>query len=260
MGDSINPLDDVLGKSGSAQETGATNPLGRESQLDTNEFYDVSKCIEREQGIGDMQTAEIPVAEDVSSVLPPIPAVESIRELKTLQSDIEQLQQNITTIADSSSKTVGEIRELHKLYHNEFASRLKTMQEELDRYHEIDKGRFFDGILGDIAKLYCDYESVIETITDDKASKRIKYLFLDIIQILEANGVYKQKSQPGDKRNPRHCQVVERIPTHDPEQHDRVVLSRSTGFTVENRTLAKELVDVYLFTEKPAHPADEFQS
>ncbi|MDR0662909.1 MAG: nucleotide exchange factor GrpE [Spirochaetaceae bacterium] len=166
------------------------------------------------------------------------------------QMDKELLvQQWLKPIAESSEKTSGEIREMHKLYHNEFSSRLRSMQEELDRYHDIERGRVFDGILGDVAKLYSDYESLVTEITDDKVKKRAIYMFQDIFQILEANGVSKLESKPGDRRNPRHCQVLERIPTDDPALHDTVKLSRNTGFYIENRTLVKELVDICIFTD-----------
>ena len=74
-------------------------------------------------------------------------------------------------------------------------------------------------------------------------------MFQDMLQILENKGVNAQKSSPGDKRNTRHCQVIERIYTDKPELHDTVVSSRNTGFYVENRSLVKEMVDVYLFKE-----------
>ncbi len=59
---------------------------------------------------------------------------------------------------DSMAKMQTEIREMHRLYHNEFAGRLKTMQEELEEYHEIDRGRVFDDILREIARIYSDNE------------------------------------------------------------------------------------------------------
>jgi hypothetical protein len=97
----------------------------------------------------------------------------------------------------------------------------------------------------------------LNDITDEKLKKRMRYMFEDIVQILEANGVFKQKSKQGDKRNTRHCQVVERIPTSDAELHDTVVQSRGTGFFVENRPLIKEQVDIYLYSENADEKSDE---
>jgi len=170
---------------------------------------------------------------------------------------VGQIEQKISIIADASVKTVGEVRDMHKLYHNEFANRLKSMQDELERYREIDRGRIYDGILGEIAKLYSDNESVLDDIADARVAKRIRYLLMDIVQLLEANGVQLQKSNVGDRRNARYCQVIERIPTDDPKQHDTVAQSRSAGFYKENRPLVKELVDIYLYSEKPDEQTGE---
>jgi hypothetical protein len=177
------------------------------------------------------------------------PAGVPSESLSAVLSGIEGVERNVNILTESSVKIAGEVREMHKLYHNEYATRLKAMQDELERYREIDKGRIFDGILGEVAKLYSDYESVIEDITEEKAKKRIRYLLEDIVQILEANGVFRQKSNHGDKRNTRHCQVIERIPTNNPALHDVVAQSRGTGFYVENRSLIKEPVDIYLYSE-----------
>lgn len=188
------------------------------------------------------QDAEIPPTLPSSIVVPSESWVE-------IQASINSVEQNVRVIADSSVKATAEVRELHKLYHNEYASRLKSMQDELERYREVDKGRIFDGILGEVAKLYSDYESLVEDVADEKVKKRIRYMLEDIVQILQANGVFKQKSDLGDKRNTRYCKVIERIPTNVPEQHDTVAKSRGTGFYIENRSLIKEPMDIYLYSE-----------
>lgn len=178
-------------------------------------------------------------------------------EILSVKEIIVQVEQNVKSAMDLSSKIAGEVREIHKLYHNEFAGRLKSMQDELERYREAEKGRVFDGILSEVAKLYSDNESISDDTTDPKLKKRIDYILMDIVQILEANGVVEQKSKVGDKRNTRYCQVVERIETDNPELHDTVALSRNTGFYTENRALIKELVDIYLYSEKPAEQSNE---
>ena len=78
-------------------------------------------------------------------------------------------------------------------------------------------------------------------------------MLLDILDLLEEYGVQRLKSNSGDKRNPRHCQVLERIPTDDPALHDTIVASHNSGFYMENRTIIKEMVDIYLY-ERPATP------
>jgi len=182
--------------------------------------------------------------------------------LREIKSNLDRLTDRVAQIEDSSARAAGEIREIHKLYHNEFANRLQSMQEDLERYREIEKGRIFDSILTELAKLYSDNASIPDEAADEKIKKRLRYMFLDMIQILENNGVMMQKSKPGDKRNAKYCQVVERIPTENPKLHDTVASSRNTGFYVENRPFIKEMVDVYLYSEKAGssrQAADELQ-
>ena len=152
-------------------------------------------------------------------------------------------------ISINAGRTTVELRELRKLYHNEFSGRLQSMQEELGHYREIEKGRIFDDILGDIAKLYAENISILEKIEDVKVKKQLRYMFMDTLQILESYGVSKQESHVGERRNTKFCQVIERIPTDDPEKHDTVAASRSVGFFIENRALVKEMIDVYLYTQ-----------
>ena len=161
-------------------------------------------------------------------------------------SELSSITQKICEIETMSKKTAAEMREIHKLLHEEFAGRLKNMQEELDKYHEIDKGRIYDNILTEIAKLYGDNENLIETLNN----KQLTYMFMDLMQILEVNGVRVQKSKTGDKRNTRHCQVIEQIETDDRDKHDTVAKSMNTGFYLENRTLVKERVHVNVYKEQ----------
>jgi len=172
------------------------------------------------------------------------------KTLYELKSDLAVLSSTVQGIADSAAKTSKEIYELHKLYHNEYAKRLTAMQEELERYREIEKGRAFDGILTEIARLYSDNAFAVDDIADEKMRKRFRYMFLDMLQVLENNGVFKQESKQGDKRNTRHCQVTERVPTADPNLHDTVAESLNVGFYIENRTLIKEMVRVFVCENK----------
>ena len=192
--------------------------------------------------------------EDEKTASPPQLLGEGLFEIQLCMKRVEQ---NVKTLADSSIKIASEVREMHKLYHNEFAYRLKSMQDDLERYREIEKGRIFDNILGEVAKLYGDHEALLEDITDENLKKRVRYLFEDINQVLEANGVSKQKSTKGDKRNTRHCQVRERILTNNIGLHDTVARSNGTGFYVENRTLIKEPVDIYFYSENADVKSDE---
>ena len=171
------------------------------------------------------------------------------KTLYEIKSDITALSTAIQGIADSTTKAAKDIYELHKLYHNEYAKRLTAMQEELEHYRELEKGRAFDCILTEIARVYSDNVSAVDGIADEKIKKRFRYMFLDMLQVLENNGVSKQESKEGDKRNTRHCQVTERILIGDPNLHDTVAKSINIGFYIENRTLIKEMVRVFVYEE-----------
>ena len=147
-----------------------------------------------------------------------------------VKAEIEKLRCDIAESAEASKKVFVELREIHKLYHNEFAGRLKSMQDELDVYHKADRGQAFDGILSAIARIYSNNETLVDEISDPKTQKHVKYMLLDILDLLEEYGIQRLKSCPGDKRNPRHCQVLERIPTDDPTLHDTVVASHNSVF------------------------------
>lgn len=168
-----------------------------------------------------------------------------------MKAEFEKISRDIAEFADVSKKTFTELHEIHKLYHNEFAGRLKSMQDELDAYHKVDRGHAFDSILSVIARIYGNNETLVDEIADPKTKKHVKYMLLDILDLLEEYGVQRLKSNPGDKRNTRHCQVLERIPTDDPALHDTIVASHNSGFYMENRTIIKEMVDIYLY-ECPA--------
>lgn len=170
---------------------------------------------------------------------------------------LEDIERQVKEQADSYKKLAVDVREMHKLYHNEFAGRLKSMQDELERYHEIDRGRAFDDVLREVARIYCDNETLLGAEVDEKTAKHIRYLFMDIKQLLESNGVMLQKSESGDKRNNKFCQIVERVETNDPKLHDTVVSSKGTGFYTEKRPLIKELVDVYIYKEAVAASTTE---
>ena len=144
-------------------------------------------------------------------------------------------------------RVLNEVHEMHRLYHGEYAGRLRNMQEELDQYHKLESGRAFDDILSAIARIYGNYDSLPEEVQDPKAKKHLKYLFMDLEDLLTTYRVGILRSSIGDKRNVRHCQIVNRIPTSDPAKHDTIAKSHNTGFYIDNRTIIKELVDVWFY-------------
>jgi len=177
------------------------------------------------------------------------PAAAKNDDIAQIKSGVERLTGIVEGIDEALKKTTGEIREVHKLYHGFYAKQLQSMQEELERYRETEKGRIFDPILIEFAKLYSNNSTMVDEVTDEKLKKRLGYMFQDMLEILQNNNVGVQKSKAGDKRNTRHCQVLNRVDTDNPELHDTVVSSRNTGFYIENRSLVKEMVDVYVYKE-----------
>lgn len=211
----------------------------KQEQQTSNSFGGERSAEERTPASEPIETSESSKQEDVAA--------------SKMKAEIERIRHDIAESAEASKKAFTELREIHKLYHNEFAGRLKSMQDELDTYHKADRGHAFDGILSAIARIYGNNETLVDEIIDSKTKKHVKYMLLDILDLLEEYGVQRLKSNPGDKRNPRHCQVLERIPTDDPTLHDTIVASHNSGFYMENRTIIKEMVDIYLY-ERPATP------
>ena len=169
---------------------------------------------------------------------------------------LQHITDNVESIEKSSAKTAKEVFDLYKLYHTEYAKRLTSMERELAHYHKVDQGRIFDSILGEIASLYDKYLFMIDSAEDEKQKKNLTYLFEDMIEILEAKGVKTLKSQPGEKRNTRHAQVVATIPSNDHAQHDTVASSKNTGFYIDNLTLVKERVEVIIYKENTDQPKE----
>lgn len=160
---------------------------------------------------------------------------------------LKQIEGRLENIAGTEQRLFSEIREMHKLYHSEFAGRLKAMQDELEQYRKIDKGRAYDDILAAIARIYGNNETLSDEVAEPKAKKSIRYMLMDIEDLLGVYGMEKLRSEPGEKRNPRHCQILGRIPTDDPAKHDTVAKSYNSGFYIGNRTVIKEVVDIYIY-------------
>ena len=169
------------------------------------------------------------------------------------------LENRIGKIEETENKLLSEVREMHKLYHNEYAGRLRNMQEELEYYRKLDKGRAYDDILSAVARIYVNYESLEDEADDPKVKKNIHYMLMDIEELLELYGMSRLRNEPGEKRNTRHCQVVKRFSTDDPSKHDVIAKVYNSGFYIENRSIIKEMVDIYLYDEKAAGTEQEQQ-
>lgn len=188
-----------------------------------------------------------PTEEVSAPETPSEPAPDKSGQLDGIQIALGELSGKIGNIEEQSETAAREMRELHKLYHTEFAGRLKKMQGELDGFHEVGKGRVFDDILKELAKLYSNNAEAVEEIADEKLRKQFGYMFEDLLQIFEQYGVSALKSKAGERRNPMHCQVIERIHTDDSTLHDTVAKSLNIGFYVDKRTLVKEMIHVNIY-------------
>jgi hypothetical protein len=181
--------------------------------------------------------------------------------LNTIGDGVDAIRSNLESASSAIDAGNKELHELHRKVHTDFADRIRSMQEELDHYREVDKNRAFDPILTEIAMLYSNNAAILAdeelAETNPRLLKRLKYLFADIQQVLESNGVQKQESNTGDKRNARYCQVTERVPTDIQEQHDTVASSKQVGFYIENRPLVKEFIDVYVYSPKAQEASQE---
>lgn len=196
-----------------------------------------------------------PVECDVSVESPAKIASVVPSEIEPSPMDVDYLKQidgRLNSIVGSEQRLFSEVREMHKLYHSEFAGRLKAMQDELEQYRKIDKGRAYDDILAAIARIYDNYETLADEVAEPKAKKSIRYMLMDIEDLMNVYGMTKLRSNQGEKRNPRHCQVLNRISTDDSSKHDTIAKSYNSGFYIDNRTIIKEMVDIFIYERQPS--------
>lgn len=161
----------------------------------------------------------------------------------------EKLSGVIGQLVDETKETTSEVKAVRRLYHNNYAKQLSSMQAELDDYHKIDKGRIYEPILRDIAHVVVNSYFVVDNIADEKIRRSFAYVIDELIQTLDDYGAHMQRSEPGEKRNPHYCQIIHKIPTNDPSLHDTIKESHAIGFYVENRPLIREQVDVYAYVK-----------
>ncbi|MBQ9419096.1 MAG: hypothetical protein IJU31_01830 [Synergistaceae bacterium] len=183
---------------------------------------------------------EITVSEELQEV---IEAVEAEPEPETPPPE-ETPKEEIYDIEKYSGKVFYELREIHKLCQNFYAGRMHAAEQELEKYHDIEAGRAFDGILKQIAQIYINNENLPEKIEDEKASRKVSYILLDLLQILEEYGIHTHKSSEGDKIS-RFVSSVGYVETDEAEKNGTIAQSVQTGFYRENSPLMRELVKLY---------------
>ena len=189
------------------------------------------------------QDASSPSSEKIDAQVPVVASEIAPDSTDYLQS----IDERFNNVAKTEERLLSEVRELHKLYHNEFAGRLKSMQDELDRYRNAESGRAFDGILSEIARIYNTYETLPDGVQEAKIKKGIVYLLEDLRELVGEYGMTAYRSEPLSKRSPRFCKIADRLPTDAPEKHDVVAKSYNTGFRIDNRVVVEERVDVYVY-------------
>ena len=238
------------------QEPGGEVTDGAETVLEAAE----KETAEKETAEKETAEAEIPETAPMNEKTEEeINETEISKEAPTPVTHDINLENRIGKIEETENKLLSEVREMHKLYHNEYAGRLRNMQEELEYYRKLDKGRAYDDILSAIARIYVNYESLEDEVDDPKVKKNIHYMLMDIEELLELYGMSRLRNEPGEKRNTRHCQVVKRFSTDDPSKHDVIAKVYNSGFYIENRSIIKEMVDIYLYDEKAAGTEPEQQ-
>lgn len=240
----------VIAPFSASEENSSTN-----NDLTKEEMQDEKDAVEDESGVhcdadteSEEQPQEVSAEKEVARELDVPKDDVHLKEISTLKDDIAELK-------DMMGRTFSEVKEVHKLYHNEYAGRLGKMQKELDEYHEMANNRIFDDILLDIAKVYCDNEPILDAIEDPKIKKQVGYIFDDIEQVLESYGVQRNKSQIGDKRDIKNTKIQKTVETNAPEFNDTVERSLKSGFSKGNRVLIKEDIYVNVYKENTINHA-----
>lgn len=209
--------------------------------------------VTREDFTGKITEFFQPVTDQITNEL------DGIKETET--SLHTELMNELKSIQETEASLRTELGGLHVLYHEEFAGRLRSMQAELDHYHELDKGRAYEGILADIARIYDNYEDLpgeLETALREvqngmvptpnrQICKDVHYLLSDLKDLIVQYGATPIRSEPGAMRDLQHTQIVRRIPTDDPARHLTIARSYNTGFRIDQRPIIKEQVDVYQY-------------
>ena len=231
-------------------EVDATNAETDEAALD---FSDLEGFVPQSDEVDAVpeNTAE---RQEVPSSAPVVASENAPENASGGADSLKALDARVDGVAKTEERVLAEILELRKLYHNEFAGRLKAMQDELDRYRKVESGRAFDDILRAIAGIYVTYESLPDSVENPKIKKEIGYLLLDLKELVGQYGMTSSRTDPDQtprpKRDPRRCKVDKRISTNDPEAHDTVAKSYNTGFQIGNRVVVEERVDIFFYDGK----------
>lgn len=133
------------------------------------------------------------------------------------------------------------------------------MKQELDVLKEQQSGEQFNPLLKEIASIYVEYQGLLEDGSPSQQFKKnLHALFEQLEDVLGDYGAEVCRSEAGSVRQTGLSKVIEKIPTHDREEHNRIAASRRPGVMRGKMVLAREFVDVYVYDPslKKADPED----
>ena len=241
---SIDDADDTDVPSQPVDDTADAKVFSQSSD-DTNETEDSSQPVDDEK---ETDVTSQSVAPDVFlSGEPCTDSSDMSITLDGISTKLDELGMKASTHERIVAGIEKEAIEIHKLYQNDIAGRIRKMEMELDSYHKRDQGLAFDNLFAEIARVYVDFEDLGEGVNDDKIKKNIQYLLEELEEVLSSRGVVRMRSEVNAKRNLSFTQVVSRISIDDPALDGCVAKSIASGFYIEKRCLIKERVDVFRF-------------
>ena len=175
----ITPCDDV---------TSAETEAAPEAETETETAYESSTESEAAETAEAAAEEEEPeAAEEPQGSAPGTDAEETDAITDREEADRKYVSETVTRI-------YSELKDIHKLYHNEFAGRLRSMQDKLDYYKKLEEGRVYDGILGELARIYVINED-LNRRRSTRSSAGISGICLWILRTCSAYMEWKQSDR-----------------------------------------------------------------
>ena len=138
------------------------------------------------------------------------------------------------------------------------------MLRELEAFRKQHSGEALIPPLKAVAQLYCNHYSLTQEPCEDPLGKKIKYLFEDLVELLEEYDVKLARTEPYGERSLRLSAARYTLPTDNHDLHGKVAYSHNPSFALGQTVLVREQVDVYIYQEpaqmKPAITQEVLQS
>lgn len=164
---------------------------------------------------------------------------------------LEQMDGRLNGICGTEQQIIGELRSLHKLFQNEVSGRIAGMNADIERYRKQENGLIFDDLLRGIASVCCNYGTLPDETDDPKLKRTLELLFIELEELMEAYGVEKEQTAPGQQRRPKFTRSRTLVPTGDPALQGVIVKSHNPCYHIGNRVLVMEDADIYRYTPAP---------